>query len=416
MEIRRDLYLNQLIDKQWNGQIKVVTGIRRCGKSYLLFKMFVRYLVEQGVGEDHLIRLQLDDYKFISCRQPENLYRYVTERIVDDGRYYVLIDEVQKADNFVDVLNGFLHIDNVDVYVTGSNSKFLSTDIATEFGDRGDEIRLYPLTFSEFFSAFEGDAMAAWRSYSKYGGMPLIMQRDSPQAKEQYLKNLFQKVFIKDIVERYGLRGNAELNEVTNVLASSIGSLVNPLRIANTIQTVKGKSISQNTVDKYLDYLEDSFLVSHAIRFDVKGRRYIGTPMKYYFTDIGLRNARLNFRQQEEEHIMENVIYNELLVRGFSVDVGVVETSAINENHHAVRRQTEVDFVANKGSLRLYIQSAAEMPTHEKMQQEQLSLKNIDDSFRKILIQKEEVEPWYNDDGILTISLFDFLLHPELLG
>lgn len=413
-EIRRDVYLNQLIEKQWNGQVKVITGLRRAGKSYLLFTLFVRYLAEHDVPQDHIITLALDDFKNRQYRQAEALYDYVTKRIVDSERYYVLLDEIQKADDFVDVLNGFLHIPNIDVYVTGSNSKFLSSDIATEFGDRGDEINVHPLSFSEFYSVYDGDKHHAWNEYCRYGGMPLVLQRTTDAAKQQYLKDLFRKVYLKDIVARYGLRADNELANVTDIVASDIGSLLNPLRIANTIKTTKNKSVSQNTIEKYLDYLQDSFLIDQAVRYDIKGRKYITTPQKYYFTDIGLRNARINFRQQEENHIMENVIYNELLIRGFAVDVGVVEVN-VSENGKPTRKQLEVDFVANKGSLRYYIQSAWDLPNREKIEQEQQSFMAIGDSFKKILIQKNDVLPWYNEQGVLVIGLLDFLLHPECI-
>lgn len=408
------MYLNQLIEKQWNGQVKVITGLRRSGKSYLLFTLFVRYLIEHDVPQDHIITLALDDFKNRQYRQAEALYDYVTKRIADSERYYVLLDEIQKAEDFVDVLNGFLHIPNIDVYVTGSNSKFLSSDIATEFGDRGDEINVHPLSFSEFYSVYDGNKHQAWDEYCRYGGMPLVLQRTTDAAKQQYLKDLFRKVYLKDIIARYNLRADNELANVTDIVASDIGSLLNPLRIANTIKTAKNKSVSQNTIEKYLDYLQDSFLIEQATRYDIKGRKYITTPQKYYFTDIGLRNARINFRQQEENHIMENVIYNELLIRGFAVDVGVVEVN-VSENGKPVRKQLEVDFVANKGSLRYYIQSAWDLPNREKIEQEQQSFMAIGDSFKKILIQKNDVLPWYNEQGVLIISLLDFLLHPEII-
>lgn len=413
-EIKRDIYLNQLIEKQWNGQVKIITGLRRAGKSYLLFTLFVRYLVEHDVPQDHIIALALDDFRNRQYRQADALYGYVTKRITSSDRYYVLLDEIQKADDFVDVLNGFLHIPNIDVYVTGSNSKFLSSDIATEFGDRGDEINVHPLSFSEFYSVYDGDKHSAWDEYCRYGGMPLVLQRTTDAAKQQYLKDLFRKVYLKDIVARYGLRADNELANVTDIVASDIGSLLNPLRIANTMKTVKNKSVSQNTIEKYLDYLQDSFLIDQAVRYDIKGRRYISTPQKYYFTDVGLRNARINFRQQEENHIMENVIYNELLIRGFAVDVGMVEVN-VSDNGKPVRKQLEVDFVANKGSLRYYIQSAWDLPNREKIEQEQQSFMAIGDSFKKILIQKNDVLPWYNEQGVLIIGLLDFLLHPECI-
>lgn len=413
-EIRRDIYLNQLIEKQWNGQVKIITGLRRSGKSFLLFTLFLRHLIEHDVPQDHIITLALDDFRNRQYRQADALYSYVTKRITSSDRYYVLLDEIQKADDFVDVLNGFLHIPNIDVYVTGSNSKFLSSDIATEFGDRGDEINVHPLSFKEFYSVYDGDKHSAWDEYCRYGGMPLVLQRTTDAAKQQYLKDLFRKVYLKDIVARYGLRADNELANVTDIVASDIGSLLNPLRIANTMKTAKNKSVSQNTIEKYLDYLQDSFLIDQAVRYDIKGRRYISTPQKYYFTDVGLRNARINFRQQEENHIMENVIYNELLIRGFAVDVGMVEVN-VSDNGKPVRKQLEVDFVANKGSLRYYIQSAWDLPNREKIEQEQQSFMAIGDSFKKILIQKNDVLPWYNEQGVLIIGLLDFLLHPEFI-
>ena len=416
-EIRRDIYLHQLIEKQWNGQVKVITGLRRSGKSYLLFTLFVRYLIEHDVPQDHIITLALDDFKNRQYRQAEALYDYVTERITPSGQYYVLLDEIQKAEDFVDVLNGFLHIPNIDVYVTGSNSKFLSSDIATEFGDRGDEINVHPLSFSEFFSVYDGDKHRAWNEYCRFGGMPLVLQRTTDAAKQQYLKDLFRKVYLKDIIARYSLRADNELANVTDIVASDIGSLLNPLRIANTIKTAKNKSVSQNTIEKYLDYLQDSFLIDKATRYDIKGRKYIGTQTKYYFEDVGIRNAVLNFRQSDDaSHLMENVIYNELRNRGYSVDVGLVETYERNAEGKTERKNLEVDFVINRGDQRIYIQSAYSMPSQEKIQQEKRPLLNVPDNFQKIIITDGYNMTHYNADGILEIGLFDFLLDPDILN
>lgn len=413
MEISRDKYLKKLIDKQGNGLIKIVTGVRRCGKSYLLFKIFYDYLLADGIKNDHIIALALDDFKNRAYQNPEKLYDFVASRIVDDEKYFVLLDEIQLASEFESVLNGFLHIQNADVYVTGSNSKFLSSDIITEFRGRGDEIRVYPLNFSEFYSAAGGDKYERWNEYCMYGGMPLVLSMKTSEQKSDYLKKLFNQVYLSDIENRHNIRGNQEINELTNVLASSVGSLTNPLRIANTFESEKKIKITQETVTKYLSYLEDSFLVEKALRYDVKGRKYINTPAKYYFTDVGLRNARLNFRQQEESHIMENIIYNELRIRGFSVDVGVVEANIVDGNGKKTRRQFEIDFVANSGSRRYYIQSALELGSPEKIAQEKNSFLRTKDSFKKIIVHKDNALPWHDDNGILMLGLMDFLLKPE---
>ena len=412
-EIRRDIYLNQLIEKQWNGQVKIITGLHRSGKSYLLFTLFFRHLIEHDVPQDHIIALALDDFRNRQYRQADALYGYVTKRITSSDRYYVLLDEIQKADDFVDVLNGFLHIPNIDVYVTGSNSKFLSSDIATEFGDRGDEINVHPLSFSEFYSVYDGDKHSAWDEYCRYGGMPLVLQRTTDAAKQQYLKDLFRKVYLKDIVARYGLRADNELANVTDIVASDIGSLLNPLRIANTMKTAKNKSVSQNTIEKYLDYLQDSFLIDQAVRYDIKGRRYISTPQKYYFTDVGLRNARINFRQQEENHIMENVIYNEMVRRGYAVDVGAVEMFATVDGKRC-RKRYEVDFVINRFDQRFYVQFAWDIPDNEKREQETFSLRHIGDNFRKVVVTGNPYEkPWTDRNGITFIGIMPFLLDPK---
>lgn len=401
-EVSRADYISELKNKQRNGLIKIVTGVRRCGKSYLLFSLFRRHLLENVTDEKHIISLSLDDFNYRKYLDPEALYQFVTQHITDSEQYYILLDEIQLVPQFESLLNGFLHIANADVYVTGSNSRFLSSDIVTEFRGRGDEIRLYPFSFAEFYSVVGGDKWEAWSQYCRYGGMPHILNILTSKEKENYLKGLFNNVYLSDIINRYRLRGRQEIDALVNVLSSSVGSLTNPKRISDTFASQSGLNVSQPTVAKYIEYLEDSFLINKAMRYDVKGRKYIGTPVKYYFVDVGLRNARLNFRQQEETHLMENIIYNELLRRGFSVDVGVVS-------------QWEVDFVANMGSNRYYIQSAFELPTPEKTEQEKKSLKNIGDSFKKIIIQRSPLEPWHDEDGILHLSLLDFLLEPQSL-
>ncbi len=412
-EVSRTDYIDTLKSKQHNGLVKIITGVRRCGKSYLLFTLYKRFLLENGVAEEQIIALALDDFKNRKYLEPEMLYEYVTAKIVDDRCYYILLDEIQLVKDFESILNGFLHIPNTDVYVTGSNSKFLSSDIITEFRGRGDEIRVYPFSFAEFYSVIGGDKWEAWSKYYRYGGMPQTLNISTAKEKETYLKGLFSQVYLSDIINRYKLRGQEEIEVLTNILSSSIGSLTNPKRISDSFKSERNLTVSQPTISKYLSYLEDSFLVSKAMRYDVKGRKYIATPMKYYMVDIGLRNARLSFRQQEESHIMENIIYNELLRRGFSVDVGVVEITGVNENSNVVRKHLEVDFVANMGSKRYYIQSALELPTLDKVAQEKKSLVNIVDSFKKIIIQRNPVEPWHDDDGVLWISLMDFLLNPD---
>ncbi len=410
-EVSRTDYIETLKSKRHNGLIKIITGVRRCGKSYLLFTLYKRFLLENGVSEEQIIMLALDDFKNKKYLNPEMLYDYVTSRITDNRPYYILLDEIQLVQEFESVLNGFLHIPNTDIYVTGSNSKFLSSDIITEFRGRGDEIRVYPFSFSEVYSVIGGDKWETWSKYCRYGGMPQTLNIPITKDKETYLKNLFSQVYLSDIINRYSLRGEEEIEALTNIVSSSIGALTNPKRISDTFTSERKLKISQPTISKYLNYLEDSFLVNKAMRYDIKGRKYISTPMKYYFVDVGLRNARLNFRQNEETHLMENIIYNELLRRGFSVDVGIVNVSESNTN--TSRKQLEVDFVANMGSKRYYIQSAFELPTQEKVVQEKNSLINIDDSFKKIIIQKSPVEAWHDEDGLLRIGLMDFLLSPE---
>ena len=412
MEVSRSDYIKRLSSKRGNGLVKIVTGVRRCGKSYLLFNLFRKHLIAEGVPDNHIISLALDDYANKRFLNSDELYNYVRGRITDSSPYIILLDEIQLVPGFESVLNGFLRIPNADVFVTGSNSKFLSSDIITEFRGRGDQIKVYPFTFAEVCSVSDKGADDVWREYVRYGGMPLAVLAGTYEEKEEYLKNLFDQVYISDIVNRHHLRGRDEMGELVNILASSIGSLANPLRLSNTFESERKIKLSQFTISSYIDYLEDSFLISKAHRYDVKGKKYIGTPLKYYFTDVGLRNARLGFRQQEENHIMENVIYNELLHRGFSVDVGVVPVQESDDLGKQVRKQLEVDFVANKGSQRYYIQSAFEISSKEKMQQETHSFLNISDSFKKIIIQRQAVIPWHNEQGILNIGLFDFLLNP----
>jgi predicted AAA+ superfamily ATPase len=410
MEIKRDLYLNKLIRKKWNGSIKVITGVRRCGKSYLLFNLFKDHLISEGVEPDHIISIALDDVRNISLRDPTALYEKVVGSITD-GKYYVLLDEIQFVKEFEDVMNGFRHIPNLDVYVTGSNSKFLSKDIITEFRGRSDEVRVYPLSFSEFMTAYgEKDA---WKTYSKFGGLPELISR-SDEDKIAYLQSLMNEVYLKDIKERNNIRLTDELDQIVDLLCSSIGSLTNPLRISNTLKTVGHVEIDKETVYRYLGFIEDSFLFEQSKRYDVKGRRYFDTPSKYYMIDVGLRNARLNFRQYEETHIMENIIYNELRSRGFSVDVGVVKSRTSNDGVYE-SDQLEVDFVANKGDMRYYIQSAYRMPEGEKRIQELRPFLKIGDSFKKIIVVRDDTLLWRDDNGVVTIGIEQFLLDKNSL-
>ena len=413
MEIRRDIYLNKLISKKHNGLIKVVTGMRRCGKSYLLFNLFKEYLVNEGVNENHIIEIAFDSFENRKYRDPEVLFPYLMEKIADNEMYYVLLDEVQMLDDFESVLNSLGRKKNVDIYVTGSNAKFLSKDIITEFRGRGDEVHMYPLTYSEFMSVYDGDKQEGWRDYVLFGGIPLVLGFETADQKSDFLKSLFEETYISDITGRNNIRNKAELEELLNILSSAIGSLTNPSKLSATFKSVKNKTISKDTIIKYIDYLKDSFLIDSAIRYDIKGKKYISTPSKYYFTDLGLRNARLNFRQVEETHAMENIIFNELKVRGYNVDVGVVVMNEVDKNGKKIRKQLEVDFVCNKGSKRIYIQSAYALPDKEKMEQEQRSLVNTGDGFKKIIITKDAVAPLYNDEGILVMSVFDFLLNPD---
>ncbi|WP_417081504.1 ATP-binding protein [Mobilibacterium timonense] len=415
MEIARDIFLNKLISKKNNGLIKVVTGMRRCGKSYLLFNLFRDHLKSEGVPVDHVIEMAFDSFENKKYRDPEAFYQYLVDRLKDDSMYYVLLDEVQLLDDFEDILNSLARRRNTDVYVTGSNAKFLSKDIITEFRGRGDEVRMYPLTFSEYMTAYTGDRYQGWRDYVLYGGLPLIFSFQTPDQKSDFLKALFEETYISDITGRNNIRNKDELEELLNILSSAMGSLTNPNKLSSTFKTVKNRKISPTTIKRYIDYLCDAFLIDKAIRYDIKGKKYIDTPAKYYFTDLGLRNARLNFRQVEETHAMENVIFNELKVRGYNVDVGIVPVSEKNRTGKSVRKQLEIDFVCNRGSKRYYIQSAFAMQDEEKEKQEQRSLLSTGDGFKKIIITKDALAPLYNEDGILVMSIFDFLLDPHSL-
>ena len=415
MDIKRNKYLNDLINRMNNGMIKVVTGIRRCGKSYLLFNIFKNYLLEQGVPASHIIMIELDQRKNKKYRDPDVILDYIESLIEEDGQYYIMLDEVQMLQEFEEVLNSLLHIRNADVYVTGSNSKFLSKDVITEFRGRGDEIHIYPLTFKEFMEAYDGDMYHGWAEYVVYGGLPLTVTMKTEEQKISYLTNLFKETYLRDIIERYHIEKIQELEDLINILASSIGSLTNPPKLEATFKSVIQSTISLNTIRQYIEYLEDAFIINKANRYNVKGRKYIGTPLKYYFEDVGLRNARLGFRQVEETHLMENVIYNELRSRGYSVDVGMVEKRGVNKDGKEYRSQLEIDFVANLGSKRYYIQSAFSMPTEEKRIQEKASLVNIKDSFKKIIIVKDIVNVTRDEAGITTMSIYDFLLKENSL-
>ena len=404
-EIKRDLYLNKLINAIGNRMIKVVTGIRRSGKSYLLNNLFKNYLLESGVSADHIIILNMDERRNISYRDPDTLDEYIRSKIKDNEMYYVIIDEVQFVADFESVLNGFLNMHNLDVYVSGSNSKFLSNDIITEFRGRGQQIRVYPLSFSEFMSVTTLSKSDALTEYLRYGGMPLLMSMKSDEAKARYLKDLFELTYLKDIIERNNVLRDDVLDELVNILASAVGSLTSVTKLTNTFKSKGVKELSKNTLIQYLDYLLDSFLIKKVSRYDVKGKKYIQTLAKYYFSDIGLRNARLNFRQQEENHIIENVVYNELIRRGFNVDVGIVEI----RNGNGIKR-LEVDFVCNEASRRYYVQATTHLDTREKTLQEQRPLLHIGDNFKKIIIVRDDIKPWYTEEGILVLGLYDFLL------
>lgn len=429
MHIERKKYLQELIDRRHNGLVKVITGIRRCGKSYLLFTLFYDYLISEGVKSENIIKIELDQTENIRYRNPFELSDFIKSKIKNNGEmHYVFLDEIQfveKVKNpyvengaeitFYDVLNGLMRIDNADIYVTGSNSKMLSTDILTEFRGRGDEVRVLPLAFSEYMQAYDGDKYDGWLDYYTYGGLPAILMRKTDTQKADYLEHLFREAYMKDIVERNNVKNTDDLEDLLDVISSCIGSLTNPNRISNTFKTEKNVDISKVTIEKFIKYFEDAFLIEETKRFDIKGRKYINTPKKYYFTDVGLRNARLNFRQQEENHIMENIIYNELIYRGFKVDVGIVEIRDKQDNGTYTQKQLEVDFIANKGSQRYYIQSAFDMPSEEKRIQEIRPYRAIEDSFKKIVVVKDHIKLKRDDAGILTMSIYDFLLNENSL-
>lgn len=409
MIIKRDKYLNELIGWKHTDLIKIVTGIRRCGKSFLLFKLFRQHLLESGVNKAHIIEIVLDDLSNEELREPFKMLAYVKERIKDSEQYYLIIDEVQLLGRFVDVLNSFMHIPNVDVYVTGSNSHFLSKDVATEFRGRGIEIHIYPLSFAELYEVEGGEKYALWKRYCKYGGLPYLTELGDNAKKSEYLTSLNNTLYLRDMVERNNVKNVEEFYELMKVMASGIGSPCNPNKIANTFKTTKKSNLDYKTIANYISYMEDAFIIEKSVRYDIKGRKYIGSLSKYYFQDIGLRNALLNFRQVEETHIMENIIYNELRSRGYNVDVGIVEVRSANE-----RKQFEVDFVANKGDRRYYIQSAFSLPDDEKREQELASLKRINDSFKKIIIVRDDIAPYYDDNGVMIIGLMDFLLKMKI--
>lgn len=414
MEIKRDFYLQKLIDRENNGLIKIVTGIRRSGKSYLLNTIFCKYLASKGIDDEHIIKVALDSEESVPLLEPMALTNFVKARIKDDDMYYIILDEIQKAPNFVAILNGFLRLPNVDIYVTGSNSKFLSSDIVTEFRGRGDEIHMYPLSFSEFCSVYDGRVEKAWKEYYTYGGLPLVLLQKSDEAKMNYLSGQLNNVYVNDVVERNKIEKQDELGVLLEVVSSSIGSLVNPLKLSNTFKSVSEFSIADKTISRYLQHLEDAFIIEKSKRFDVKGKKYMATPNKYYFTDLGIRNAVVNFRQNEETHIMENVIYIELRMRGFNVDVGLVEVSE-KADGKSVKKTLEIDFVANKGDNKYYIQSALNASLPEKREQEERSLLKINDSFKKIIVVRDDIKAYRDENGVLTMGLFDFLLEPNSL-
>lgn len=410
MIFTREAYLSQLAQKKQNGMIKIITGLRRCGKSYLLFKLFYDKLVAEGVPKSHIVKIPLDDLEYAELRDKMALYKFIKSKIKDKKQYYCLLDEIQLVEGFEEVLNSLLHIENVDVYVTGSNSRFLVKDVITEFRGRGDEIRMYPLSFREFFEGRKDDFSSAWTDYYTYGGLPLVATMKTHKEKSDYLDNLFSKVYLTDVVDRYSIRNKTEFEELLDVVASSIGSPANPVKIENTFKSKKKSTITHKTITSYLNYLDDAFLIQTAERFDIKGRKYIGANKKYYFSDVGLRNARLNFRQLEESHIMENIIYNELKMRGYNVDVGIVECRAKDKNGSLRQIQLECDFVANLGNEKIYIQSALNLADEKKKAQEENSLLKINDSFKKVIVQKEKVVPHYDENGIYIVCLEDFLL------
>lgn len=416
MIFKRQKYLDKLIAGQGNGLVKIVTGGRRCGKSFLLFNIFHKNLIYNGVSEDHIIELSLDDRKSKSLRDPDALLAYIDERVNQDGRtYYVILDEIQFVEDFVEVLLSLMHTPNVEVYVSGSNSKFLSKDVVTEFRGRGDEIRVWPLSFAEYYEEIGGDRTMAWREYYTFGGLPQVALIKEHEKKIEFLQGMYELTYLRDIIERNHLRNAEGMRQLVQILSSGIGASTNPKRISNTFQSVEGVNISHNTIKEYIGYLQDAFLIEEALRYDVKGRKYIGSESKYYFGDLGLRGAILNFRQQEENHIMENVIYNELRMRGFLVDVGMIESWKKDANEHNVRRNLEIDFVANKGNQRYYIQSAFAINNDEKKEQEEASLKAIKDAFKRVVILRDDIMPYHDDNGFLIIGLLDFLLNANSL-
>ena len=415
MVIKRDIHLKKLIDSKHNGMIKVVTGVRRCGKSYLLFNLFCHHLKEAGIADDHIIKVDLEDRRNKELRDPDALLRYIDSHMTDQQMYYILLDEVQHVNAFEDVLNSYLKIENADVYVTGSNSRFLSTDVITEFRGRGDEIKIAPLCFREFMSVYQGTREKGLEEYMLYGGLPKVLDYPTVERKIEYLKSLFKKTYLTDIKERYKIKNDDDLEELIDIVASSIGGLTNPSKLENTFQTVKHSNITHTTIKSYLDMLQDVFLIERSVRYDIKGRKYIDTPAKYYFSDLGLRNARINFRQYEETHLMENLIYNELRLRGMSVDVGVVVKNEKDANGVSVRKQLEVDFVCNQGSQRYYIQSALRLPSEEKREQEVRSLKSINDSFRKFVITEDLISRYHDNEGITYMNIYEFLLDENSL-
>ncbi len=416
MEIERNTYLQQLILRKDNGMIKVITGIRRCGKSFLLFNIFKKYLINNGVDEDHIIEIALDGIENEELRNPKTCYQYIKAAMKDNEHYYLLLDEIQLMPRFEEVLNSLLRISNIDIYVTGSNSRFLSSDIVTEFRGRGDEIRIYPLSFSEFYSVYNGEYEDAWNDYMIYGGLPQIAGFQTERQKTEYLKNIFTNVYLKDVVERNGIQSVDELGTLVDILASVIGAQTNPTKISNTFASERQISYTNKTISKHIDYLEEAFLISKSNRYDIKGRKYIGANLKYYFTDIGLRNARLNFRQQEPTHIIENIVYNELLIRGYNVDTGLIDVYGKNQKGKRVHKQLEVDFVVNQGSQRYYVQVAYDMTSPEKQAQEFRSLRNIPDSFKKIVIVSGTAKPWRNEEGFVIMGMRYFLLKSDSLA
>lgn len=416
MEIKRNIHLNRIIARKGNGMIKVITGMRRCGKSYLLFTLFHNYLLEQGVDEQHIIKVDMEDRRNAALRNPDALLNYIDSRMTDSQQYYILLDEVPLVAEFEDVLNSYLKITNADVYVTGSNAKFLSKDVITEFRGRGDEIRITPLSFQEFMSAKEGNREDLLNEYLTYGGLPQVVTMDEIERKVEYLKNLFTHTYIRDIKERYEIKKDDDLEELINLVASNIGSLTNPTKLENCFKSVKQSCLSKDTIKNYIDLMQDAFIIEKSIRFDIKGKKYIDTPSKYYFTDLGLRNARLNFRQTEFTHLLENAIYNELRLRGYSVDVGQIPIFTIREDGKRQRSTLEVDFVCNLGYKRCYIQSAYALPTEDKMKQEFNSLLRIKDSFKKIVIVGTPTPTYQNEEGILTMNIYDFLMNPDSLN